>query len=71
MTHPLIDSRQGKPTVTVSIPPEKRAAFYEALLCLRQRYGDPFSSMSSLIVDTVIIASKCPQRHQEAEEHPQ
>jgi hypothetical protein len=45
-------------TLTISIPPNRRDAFYQALLQLREDEARPFMSLSALVVSTVVKAAQ-------------
>jgi hypothetical protein len=44
--------------ISVSIPPGKRAAFFDALAVLKQHNEDPFIQQAPLIVETIIKAAQ-------------
>jgi hypothetical protein len=46
-----------KPILSISVPPSQRAAFYQALIRLKQAERATFMSASALIVKTVIAAA--------------
>lgn len=54
MSEDSADGAARRPTISVSVPPRRRAAFSTALACLRQAHGDGPVSESELIVNAVI-----------------
>ena len=58
------ERKQYPRTVSVSVPPGKRAEFFNALAKLQRKHKDPFIQAAPLIVETVIEAAK----HIQAEE---
>ncbi len=59
-TTPGLDQqkRERPKVVSVSIPPKKQAAFYEALAALKRHHEDPFIQQAPLIVETIIEAAR-------------
>jgi len=58
--------RKRPKVVSVSIPPTKQAAFYDALATLKRHHKDLFIQQAPLIVETIIEAAQRIQ--QEAEQ---
>jgi hypothetical protein len=50
--------RERPKVVSVSIPPKKQAAFYDALVALKRHHDDPFIQQAPLIVETIIEAAR-------------
>ncbi len=51
--------------ISVSIPPGKRAAFFDALTILQRHHENPFIQQAPLIVETIIEAAQRIQREAE------
>lgn len=65
VTH-VRDKVMRKPTISVSVPPHQREAFYQALVRLKEEDGTVFMSASALIVRAVIrSAAALDARHSE------
>lgn len=63
---PASDGWKQMRVISVSIPPGKRAAFFDALAILQRHHEDPFIQAAPLIVETIIEAARRVQ--QEAEQ---
>jgi hypothetical protein len=61
------DKRLSKPSLNISIPPQQREAFFQALIDLRAEEGDPVMSASAIIVKTVI--QQAAERRQQRAAH--
>lgn len=56
--HPSLERQQYLRIVSVSIPPGKRAAFFNALAILQRHHTNPFIQAAPLIVETIIEAAQ-------------
>jgi hypothetical protein len=60
-----MQAQQYKPTLSISIPPEQREAFYMALAKLRQQ--QPFVTKSALVVQAVVDAAQQLEHSQQSD----
>ena len=68
MSAPLSPRQATRPTLTISVPPAHREAFFQALLRLRDAEAEPFISLSALVVATIVKAAHQLERGAPTEE---
>lgn len=55
---PIPEGKQHPRMISVSLPPGKRAEFFNALAKLQRNHKNPFIQAAPLLVDTIIEAAK-------------